>query len=169
MAYFDNAKVGDKVYGLVFGRGKIVEVFNDSFYSILVEFKNGYEVPYTDDGIPGWGNFKKQTMFYKNDVDLSKADFSPVLKVLDAKEIIKLREKDKLEIRLPSGIWKDYKKADPEYVEEMLEDEQLHLFRKANKSKKKSIKNKKEKSKKKNSKKENNTKKKDTKKDKKKK
>ncbi len=64
-----------------------------------------------------------------------------------------LREKDRLEIRLPSGIWKNYKKADPEYVEQMLEDEQLHLFRKAKKSKKKSIKNKKEESKKKNSKK----------------
>ena len=138
MAYFDKAKVGDKVYGLVFGRGKIVEVFENSFYSLLIEFKNGYEVPYTADGIPGWGNFKKQTMFYKNDVDLSKADFSPVLEVLDAKQIIKLREKDRLEIRLPSGIWKDHKKADLEYVEEMLENDQLHLFRKVKKSKKKS-------------------------------
>ena len=138
MAYFDNAKVGDKVYGLVFGRGKIAEVFENSFYSLLIEFKNGYEVPYTIDGVPGWGNFKKQTMFYKNDVDLSKADFSPVLEVLNAKEIIKLREKNRLEVRLPSGIWKDHKKADLEYVEEMLENEQLHLFRKDKKSKKKS-------------------------------
>ena len=149
MAYFDNAEVGDKVYGLVFGKGKIVEVFENSFYSLLVEFKNGYEVPYTLDGVPGWGNFKKQTMFYKNDVDLSKADFSPVLNVLDAKEIIKLREKDRLEIRLPSGIWKDHKKADSEYVEDMLENEQLHLFRKSKKKGSKKNKTKDNKSKKK--------------------
>ncbi len=137
MAYFDNAKVGDKVYGLVFGKGKIVAVFEDSFYSIMVEFKNGYEVPYTADGVPGWGNFKKQTVFYRNDVDLSKEDFSPVLKVLSEKDIIKLREKGRLEVRLPSGIWKNYKKADPEYVEELLEEDQLHLFRKAKKKKEK--------------------------------
>ncbi len=144
MAYFDNAKVGDKVYGLVFGKGKIVSVFEDSFYSIMVEFKNGYEVPYTADGVPGWGNFKKQTLFYRDDVDLSKEDFSPVLNVLSEKEIIKLREKDRLEVRLPSGIWKDYKKADSEYVEELLENDQLHLFRKA-KKKSKNKKNKKNK------------------------
>ncbi len=150
MAYFDNAKVGDKVYGLVFGKGKIVAVFEDSFYSIMVEFKNGYEVPYTADGVPGWGNFKKQTVFYRNDVDLSKEDFSPVLKVLSEKDIIKLREKDRLEVRLPSGIWKNYKKADPEYVEELLEEDQLHLFRKAKKKKEKKDNKKTKKSEKKN-------------------
>ena len=130
MAYFDNAKVGDKVYGLVFGKGKIVDVFEDSFYSIMVAFKNGYEVPYTSDGIPGWGNFKKQTLFYRDDIDLSKEDFSPVLEVLEPKDIIKLRENGKLEVRLPSGIWKSAKKADPEYIEKMLEEQQFHLFRK---------------------------------------
>lgn len=136
MAYFDNAKVGDKVYGLVFGKGKIVDVFPDSFYSIMAVFKNGYEVPYTPDGIPGWGNFKKQTLFYRKDVDLSKMDFSPQFEILSPKKIIKLREKGKLEVRLPSGVWCDYKRADSEYAEELLENEQLHLFRKAGKKKK---------------------------------
>jgi len=139
MAYFDNAKVGDKVYGLVFGKGKIIDVFDDSFYSIMVEFKNGYEVPYTVDGVPGWGNFKKQTMFYRDDIDLSKADFSPVLEKLEPEDIIKLREANNLEVRLPSGIWKSAKKAEPDYIEKMLEEEQFHLFRekKAKKSAKK--------------------------------
>lgn len=130
MAYFTEAKTGEKVYGLIFGPGKIVEVFPDSFYSIIVEFKNGYEVPYTEDGIPGWGNFKKQTLFYRDDIDLSSEDFSPVDKVLTPKKIIKLREKNKLQVRLPSGIWKNIKKADPEYVEKLLKKEQYHLFRK---------------------------------------
>lgn len=130
MAYFTEAKVGEKVYGLVFGAGKIISVFSDSFYSIVVEFKNGYEVPYTEEGIPGWGNFKKQTLFYREDVDLSTEDFSPVDKILSPKKIIKLREKNKLQVRLPSGIWKNVKKADPEYVEKLLKKEQYHLFRK---------------------------------------
>ncbi|MDQ1325802.1 MAG: hypothetical protein QG564_926 [Campylobacterota bacterium] len=133
MAYFEEAKIGQKVYGLIFGPGKIINVFPDSFYSIMVEFKNGYEVPYTEEGIPGWGNFKKQTLFYKEDVDLSSEDFSPVDKILSPKKIIKLREKNKLQVRLPSGIWKSVKKADPEYVEKLLKKEQYHLFRKKEK------------------------------------
>jgi len=130
MAYFSKAKVGDKVYGLVFGKGKIVAVYPDSHYSIMVEFNNGYEVPYTDEGVPGWGNFKKQTLYYRTDVDLSKADFSPVEKILSPKKIIKLREEGKLQVRLPSGLWTNVKKADPQYVEQLLENEQYHLFRK---------------------------------------
>jgi len=129
MAYFDNAKVGDKVYGFVFGKGKIVDIFPESFYSLMVEFKNGYEVPYTADGVPGWGNFKKQTLFFRDDIDLSDKDFSPVTDVLSIKRIIKLREKNALEVRVPSGIWKSIKKVDGDYIEDMLEKENLHLFR----------------------------------------
>lgn len=130
MAYFKKAKKGDKVYGMIFGKGKIAEVYPDSFYSIIIEFNNGYEVPYTDDGIPSWGNFKKQTMFYRKDIDLSSVDFSPVEKVLSPKKIIKHREKGNLEVRLPSGIWTNVKKADEAYLEKILKQEQFHLFRK---------------------------------------
>ena len=130
MAYFDNAKVNDKVYGLVFGAGKIAKIFDESHYKIMVDFKNGYEVPYTEDGIPGCGNFNKQTLFYKNDVDLTDVDFSPVTKVLSVKKIIKLREKKKLQVRLPSGVWKNVKKAELSYIEELLEKEKYHMFRK---------------------------------------
>lgn len=130
MAYFDKVKVKDKVYGLVFGPGKVTAVFEDSYYKMMVKFKNGYEVPYTEEGVPGWGNFKKQTCFYKNDVDLTDVDFSPVTKVLSAKKIIKLREKKKLEIRLPSGIWTECSKCVVGYIEDMLEAENYHLFRK---------------------------------------
>ncbi len=130
MAYFSKAKKGEKVYGMIFGKGKVAEVYEDSYYPIMVEFNNGYEVPYTEDGVPGWGNFKKQTMFYRKDVDLSKEDFLPAKKILNPKKIIKLREKGKLEVRLPSGIWKSVKKADEDYLEDILKREQYHLFRK---------------------------------------
>ena len=130
MGYFKKAKEGDKVYGLVFGKGKVIAVYPDSHYSIMVEFDNGYQVPYTEEGVPGWGRFKKQTLFYRNDVDMSRADFSPVEKILSPKKIIKLREKNQLQVRLPSGLWTNVKKADPDYVEQLLENEQYHLFRK---------------------------------------
>ena len=130
MAYFKKVKIKDKLYGLVFGAGKVIEVFEDSHYKMIVSFKNGYEVPYTEDGIPGWGNFKKQTIFYKNDIDLTDVEFGPVTKVLSPKKIIKLREKKKLEIRLPSGIWTECSKCVKQYIEEMLEAENYHLFRK---------------------------------------
>jgi len=131
MAYFDKVKVKDKLFGLVFGAGKVSQVFEDSHYKMMVKFKNGYEVPYTEDGIPGWGNFKKQTIFYKNDIDLTDIDFGPVTKVLSPKKIIKLREKKRLEVRLPSGVWTNCKKCVNGYIEEMLEVENYHLFRKA--------------------------------------
>jgi len=133
MAYFSNAKKGEKVYGLVFGAGEITEVFKDSYYKMMVTFKNGYEVPYDEDGVPGWGRFKEQTLFYKDDIDLTEVDFTPVTKVLSPKKIIKLREKNKLEIRLPSGIWTDKIKSVNDYMEEMLELENYHLFRKKQK------------------------------------
>jgi hypothetical protein len=131
MGYFKDVKEGDKVYGLVFGAGVVKNVFDDGFYKIMVSFKNGHEVPYDVDGVPGWGNFKKQTLFFKNDIDLTDLDFSPVSKVLSAKKIIKLREKDKLDVRLPSGVWTNCQKCVVGYVEEMLENENYHLFRKA--------------------------------------
>ncbi|MDD2905299.1 MAG: hypothetical protein WBK95_09855 [Sulfurimonas sp.] len=130
MSYFKKVKVGDKLYGIVFGAGKVTQVFEESHYKMMVTFKNGYEVPYTEEGIPGWGNFKKQTIFYKKDVDLTDIDFLPVTKVLSMKKIIKLREKKKLEMRLPSGAWTKLSKCPPEYIESMLEKENYHLFRK---------------------------------------
>jgi len=130
MAYFENAKVGDKVYGLIFGKGKIIECYEKSHYTIIVKFSSGDEVPYTEDGIPGWGSFKKQTCYYREDVDLTKVDFSPSEKILSHKKIIKLREKGKLEVRLPSGVWSDVKKCPDSYIEDLCENENYHLFRK---------------------------------------
>jgi hypothetical protein len=134
MSYFKKVKEGDKVYGLVFGAGIVRNVFDDGFYKMMVVFNNGHEVPYDIEGVPGWGNFSKQTLFYKDDIDLTDIDFSPVTKVLSAKKIIKLREKEKLQIRLPSGAWTDCQKCVVGYVEQMLEEENFHLFRKKEKN-----------------------------------
>jgi len=130
MGYFKAVKKGDKVFGLVFGLGTVTKVFEDGHYKLMVTFENDHEVPYTEDGIPGWGKFKDQTLFYKNDIDLTEFDFSPISKVLSIKKIIKLREKKKLEVRLPSGIWHLCNKKIKKYVEELLEEEKYYLFRK---------------------------------------
>ncbi len=136
-SYFKKVKVGDKVYGLVFGKGKVSKVFESGYYKFMVEFKNGYEIPYTEDGVPGWGNFNEQTVFYRDDIDLSSYDFSAVEKVLSPKKIIKLREKKELEVRLPSGVWSNCTKCAKDYIEDMLEQGNYHLFRKTKKKKKK--------------------------------
>ena len=130
MGYFKKAKTERKVYDLIFGKGKIVEVYEESHYLLMVEFKNDYQVAYTDEGIPNWGNFKDQTLFYKKDIDLTSEDFSPVKKILPSKKIIKLRDKNKLEVRLPSGIWKSTKRVDEDYIEKLLKKEKYHFFRK---------------------------------------
>jgi hypothetical protein len=131
MGYFKNAKKGEKVYGMIFGKGEISDIYEDSFYSVIVSFENGYEVPYTEDGVPSWGNFKEQTMFYREDIDLYNEDFSPLTEILAPKEIVNLRSKEKLEIRLPSGIWRNVIQADEAYIENILESEKYHLFRKS--------------------------------------
>ena len=130
--YFENVKVNDVVYGLVFGRGKVTEIFEDSFYRLIVEFENGNLVPYTSEGISKWGSFYEQTLFYKKDIDLTEVDFTPVKKILCYKKIIKLRNEGKLQVRLPSGIWADIELCNPEYVRKKIEKEKFHLFRKKN-------------------------------------
>ncbi len=132
MSYFKKVKEGDKVFGLVFGLGVIKRVFDNGHYKLMAEFDGDWEIPYTEDGIPGWGKFKEQTLFYKDDIDLTEFDFSAIDKILTPKKIIKLRDKKKLEVRLPSGIWHICNKKVKKYTQELLEKEKFHLFRKLN-------------------------------------
>ena len=129
--YFKKVKENDEVFGLVFGHGIVTSVWNDSHYTFEVTFDNGYSVPYTPEGIPGWNiRLEHQTVFYKDDIDLMSIDFSPVDEVLSPKKIIKLRNKNKLEVRCPSGLWIKMSECPQYVIEEYLEDGKLHLFRK---------------------------------------
>ena len=129
-AYFRKVKKQDKVIGLIYGNGIVKNVLNnDDYYYFEVEYENNQCVFYTIDGIPNWGNFTEQTVYYENDIKLFDFDFSPLDEVLSKKEIIKLRDKNKLEVRLPSGFWDNYF-VKKEYSEELLEQGKLHLFRK---------------------------------------
>ena len=54
--------------------------------------------------------------------------------VLSVRKIIKLRDKKKLEIKCPSGLWQPFDKCPREFSEQYLEEGNLHLFRKTPKS-----------------------------------
>jgi len=136
--YFGDVKVKDKVFGLIFGPGIVRSVWEDSFYHFEVEYKNGFVVPYTADGVPGWNaKIDFQTVYYKEDIDIMDLDMIPTDKVLSAKKIIKLRDKKKLEIRCPSGIWIPVSKCPNFVFEEYVEQKKFHLFRKSHKEEKK--------------------------------
>ena len=130
--YFKKANVGDKVFGLVFGRGTINNTFGDAYYTFEVEYENGQVVPYTSEGNPAW-NFGAdiQTLFYADEINLAEYDMTPIDEVLTAKKIIKLRNKNKLEVRCLSGIWRNIKNCPATEVETLLSDAKFHRFRKA--------------------------------------
>jgi hypothetical protein len=128
--YFKDVKVGDEIFGLVFGKGKVSAVWGNSYYNFEVEFENGYTVPYTLEGVPGWnGKLDFQTIFYVDDFDFISQDISPSNTLLDVKDIIKFRILGFLEIKCPSGIWQPISKCPGHIMEEYLEDNKLHLFR----------------------------------------
>lgn len=126
---FNNVEEGDLVFGLVFGPGQVRTVLS-GYYHFEVEYENGHIVPYTINGIPGWSNdLDFQTVYYRRDIDLMNYDFATTEKILSVKKIIKLRDKDKLEIKCKSGIWMSTNKCPSDYMELMLETNKLYLFR----------------------------------------
>lgn len=130
-AYFHNVEPGDKVFGLVYGRGIVRNVF-DGYYSFEVEYENNHVVPYTEDGVPGWGVYlNEQTVFYKNDIDLTSFDITPTEEIPTPKKIIKYRNKNVLEMKCPSGIWRSIKNCPQDVQEQYLEESKFYLFRKA--------------------------------------
>ena len=57
-------------------------------------------------------------------------DFSSVETMATPKKIIKWKDKGKLEVKCPSGIWANAKKCPEEYLERLLSKEQFWMFRK---------------------------------------
>lgn len=129
-AYFENVKEGDRVFGLIFGIGSVRTVMN-GFYKFEVQYENGQVVPYTDEGIPSWNvHLNEQTVYYKGDIDLYNFDAVPVNKVLTPKKIIKYRNSGLLQLRCPSGLWRNVKDCPTDLQSAYLEDAKFYLFRK---------------------------------------
>lgn len=131
---FKNVEYDDEIYSLVFGVGKVIFVLSESFrvpncYTFQVEYKNDQRVYYTEDGEPNWCSSKtscKRTICYLSEVDL---DFSANYKKLKKKEIKRLLEEERLEMRAPAGGWIDVDIMPNMMVQNAIKNKDYHLFR----------------------------------------
>jgi hypothetical protein len=132
MSYFKKAKVDDRVFGLIFGKGKIAEVFdNDHFFKLKVEFDDGDEVFFTIEGVPNVSNIDYQTLFFEDDKKIQKiTEYERLENILSEKKVLKLYKKGILEYRTKSGIWIDSEKVPKDMMWESLANGALHHFRK---------------------------------------
>ena len=136
MGYFDNAEVGEKVFGLVQGNLTIVDVVPkdkriEGFAAITCENKEGKQFHYTINGLPGWalGYCNCQTLYYPKDLDMTELDTTATCRVLSEKKIRKLLAKDELQIRCPSGVWMNTDVVPEGLIERALKKDNYHLFR----------------------------------------
>ena len=135
--YFENVNVGDAVYGFIYGKGEVTYVIDDKFdmdgfYVFEVTYENGESVFYTREGVPNWCNADGclQTVYWMYDIEIMDEDFSPSEGGLTPKKIMKLRSKDKLEMKCPSGIWRNVTDCPDTVFLGAITKEQFHLFRK---------------------------------------
>lgn len=140
MSYFNKVKVNDEVFSLVYGRGVVTMALPkkhrvDGFYIFSASYNNNKVVHYTDDGFPDWCSTDGcvQTVFYLYDVDVSEMDIEPICTVLSQKKIAKYQEKGILEIRCPSGIWRNVDEVPEKIVKKALKKDSYHIFRKESK------------------------------------
>jgi hypothetical protein len=141
MNKFKDIKLGDEIYSVVFGVGKVVFVLAkslrlDGYFVFEVAYENGQRTYYTEDGRPGWCkdiNRCSATIHYKHEVDLSEIDKKIKKKPLKPHKIIKLRHLYKLEMMSPAGAWIDANLMPDIMVDNAINNEEYHLFRKMKK------------------------------------
>ena len=138
MHYFSKVKLKQEVFSLVYGKGVVVfalpkEHRLDGFFIFAAEYeKKGQRVHYTIDGYPNWSAQDGccQTVFYKKDIDLDDVDIQPPEKVISEKQILKYRDKDILEMKCPSGIWRNVNECPEKLMKKALKKDKYYLFRK---------------------------------------
>jgi len=134
--YFNTVKKKDKVYSLIYGEGEVKNVVDassriDGFYIFSVEYSEHKLVHYTADGIPNWcgDDCGTQTVFYKNDIDFERVDFKPSDDKLSIKKVKKLRGTGKLEMKCPSGLWRNADECPIKIITEAINSSKTYLFR----------------------------------------
>ena len=137
MHYFNKVKINDEVFSLIYGKGKVVMALPkkqrvDGFYVFEVTYKKKISVHYTLEGYPNWCTLKGgcQTVFYLEDIDITDMDIQPSNKLLSKKQILKFKDKGTLEVRCPSGIWRNVDTIPLKIFKKAFTKEQLYLFRK---------------------------------------
>jgi hypothetical protein len=84
MDRYEDVKLDDEMYSVVFGLGKVIFVLAkslrlDGYYVFEVEYENGQRVYYTEDGRPSWCrdmNKCTKTVYYKSEVNFNEVDTS---------------------------------------------------------------------------------------------
>ncbi len=138
MTKFTDIKLGDEIYSVVFGLGRVVFVLAkslrlDGYYIFEVEYDNGQRTHYTEDGRPGWCkniNNCTRTIHYKHEVDLDCLDTKVKKKILKRHKIDKLRNKNILEMMSPAGGWINASLMPDIMVDNGINHGEYHLFRK---------------------------------------
>ena len=137
MHYFNKVKVDEEVFSLIYGKGVVVMALPkkqrlDGFYIFAVKYKEKQKIHYTADGFPDWCSADGccQTVFYMKDVDLTDMDIQPTSKILSQKQILKFKDKGTLEIRCPSGIWRNVDETPEKLYKKAFKKDQYYLFRK---------------------------------------
>lgn len=138
ISFYKKLQRGQEVFGLIFGKGVVSYLDINSHWPIEITYdlkgEGTFIVPYSEDGIPAWGGgkFEERTVYLPEEIDLMDFDISAADETtLTQKKIIKLKYKGNLEIKCPSGIWKNSKGCPSWVAEEYLQDNKLHLFRQA--------------------------------------
>jgi len=134
--YFTKVKKEDELYSLIYGTGNVTNVVPknsrlDGFYIFSVKYSDNI-IHYTEDGIPNWCGDEcgTQTVFYKSDIDFERVDFEPCEDSLSIKKINKLRGTGKLEMRCPSGLWRNVDACPIAIVTKAIKNGFTNIFRK---------------------------------------
>ena len=138
MNKFTDIKLNDEMYSIVFGLGKVIFVLAKSlrledYFIFEVQYENGQKVYYTEDGKPNWCrdiNNCTKTIYYKEEVNFDELDIKPKKKIFTKNKINELRYQDALEMMSPAGGWIDANLMPDIMVDNALQKEQYHLFRK---------------------------------------
>ena len=138
MKKFTDIKVGDEIYSVVFGLGRVIFVLTkslrlDGYYVFEVEYNNGQRTHYTEDGRPGWCkdlNKCISTIHYKHEVDFDSLDTRAEKKILKKHEIDKYRHDNILEMKSPAGGWIEASLMPDIMVDNAINNGEYYLFRK---------------------------------------
>ena len=138
MSKFTDIKLNDEMYSVVFGLGKVIFVLAkslrlDGYYVFEVEYENGQKVYYTVDGRPSWCkdmNNCNKTVYYKHEVNFDEVDTEPKNCNLNKHKIDRLRFDDALEMMSPAGGWINASLMPDIMVDNAINNEEYHLFRK---------------------------------------
>lgn len=134
--YLENIAEGDKMYSLIYGEGICVNATPkdrriDDFFMCSVKYGTKI-IHYTEAGVPDWDKDScgTQTVFYKDDMNFQPKDFVASKNTLTINQIKKLKDSSSLEMKCPSGIWRNVQQCPMKLVKKAIKNMKTYLFRK---------------------------------------